>query len=231
MRRNLSTELADSILDILADGHFEPGSRIDIATLGRQLEVSDTPLREALANLAGQGLVERRARLGYFTAPLDERTVRSAYELRATHLSAALSLSPAPSRIRLRALRAHGSALNRHPADPQEVLDLTDAWFLDLVGGCENAVLLAMVRSSLVRVRPLERGRLAAGDAGLDLPSFRRMVESRMAEGDLRAAADALRDCLRADVTRAVEWYVRTRPTASGMRRRKVRGRPLAIGP
>ncbi|MEX0893739.1 MAG: GntR family transcriptional regulator [Gemmatimonadota bacterium] len=225
MRRNLPGELAECVGDRLADGLLAPGSRIDIATLVRELEVSVTPLRETLAYLAGQGLVVQRARFGFFVPPLDERTVRAAYDLRMVHLTAALRLSPAPSRARCRALRSHRPTLFPRSADPQTALDMMDEWFLDLVGGCDNPALQVMVRASLVRVRPFERGRLATGETEIGPWSFRSTVESRLAEGCAGAAAEALWGHLSADATRAADWFRRTRPAAEVVRRAAPPGR------
>lgn len=66
--------LADSVYDILLarlmEGSPEPGEPLNIDALARDLEVSQTPIREALARLESTGLVTRAALKGYRVAPL-----------------------------------------------------------------------------------------------------------------------------------------------------------------
>jgi DNA-binding GntR family transcriptional regulator len=54
----------------LFSGSIEPESSINIDAIARELEVSQTPIREALARLGAVGLVERSAHMGYRAAPL-----------------------------------------------------------------------------------------------------------------------------------------------------------------
>jgi DNA-binding GntR family transcriptional regulator len=66
--------LADSLYEILRDqfinGTRAPGEPLNIAILSRELDVSQTPIREALARLESTGLVHREALRGYRVAPL-----------------------------------------------------------------------------------------------------------------------------------------------------------------
>lgn len=66
--------LADSIYSILfqqiAEGYIKADSPINIDSLARDLDVSPTPIREALARLEATGLVVREALRGYRAAPL-----------------------------------------------------------------------------------------------------------------------------------------------------------------
>jgi DNA-binding GntR family transcriptional regulator len=66
--------LADSLYGILRDqfidGTRAAGEPLNIATLSRELDVSQTPIREALARLEATGLVQREALRGYRVAPL-----------------------------------------------------------------------------------------------------------------------------------------------------------------
>lgn len=69
--------LADTVYHILLnqfmDGSRPPGEPLNIAVLSRELDVSQTPIREALARLERTGLVQREALKGYrVTAPLSE---------------------------------------------------------------------------------------------------------------------------------------------------------------
>src|SRR5699024_7824864 len=68
-RRGLREHVYDSVLDMLLRGETTPGTRLSIDTIARQLDVSPTPVREALVQLERTGLVTRQARQGYRVAP------------------------------------------------------------------------------------------------------------------------------------------------------------------
>ena len=57
-RRSLHEDVADILRDLVLEGHLRPGERISELDLCRKLNVSRTPLREALKVLAGEQLVE-----------------------------------------------------------------------------------------------------------------------------------------------------------------------------
>src|SRR5262245_61848983 len=60
-----------------------PGSRITVDGLVRELEVSHTPIREALGRLEGEGLVVKTHLVGYSAAPqITRRQFEELYELR-----------------------------------------------------------------------------------------------------------------------------------------------------
>jgi len=80
---------------VLADGVYEriralimnhgmaPGARANIDELARELDVSGTPVREALARLESEGLVSRLPRRGYRVAELlTRKEVEDIYGLR-----------------------------------------------------------------------------------------------------------------------------------------------------
>jgi DNA-binding GntR family transcriptional regulator len=70
-RRVLSDDVYDAVLALLIDGEIGPGERANIEGIARELDVSPTPVREALARLESEGLVVKRALKGYTaTAPL-----------------------------------------------------------------------------------------------------------------------------------------------------------------
>lgn len=68
-RVGLRDEVYERILKLLLAGTVEPGTRLGIDTLARQLGVSPTPVREAFVELERTGLVTREALKGYRVAP------------------------------------------------------------------------------------------------------------------------------------------------------------------
>jgi len=68
-RRGLRDHVYERILQLLLSGDAVPGARLSIDTIARQLEVSPTPVREAMVQLERTGLVTREALKGYRVAP------------------------------------------------------------------------------------------------------------------------------------------------------------------
>lgn len=68
-RQVLADHVYEEIFASLIDGELEPGANISIDGLARELNVSPTPVREALARLEATGMVRRVALKGYRVAP------------------------------------------------------------------------------------------------------------------------------------------------------------------
>ncbi|MEU4373899.1 GntR family transcriptional regulator [Pseudonocardia alni] len=68
-RRGLRDHVYERILELLLSGGLEPGTRLGIDTIARDLDVSPTPVREAMVQLERTGLVTREALKGYRVAP------------------------------------------------------------------------------------------------------------------------------------------------------------------
>lgn len=77
-----------------AAGRFVPGEPIVVTELAAEVGLSATPVREALACLAGQGLIERRRGRGYFYPALGPAEIIDLFELQLAYLHAALTLCP-----------------------------------------------------------------------------------------------------------------------------------------
>lgn len=84
-RRGLRDLVYERILEILLTGEISPGERVSIDGLARQLNVSPTPVREALVDLERTGLVDREALRGYrVSPPLDRRQLQELFIARET---------------------------------------------------------------------------------------------------------------------------------------------------
>src|SRR3712207_4453999 len=82
-RQLLGDTVYEAVKALVMDDVLAPGERVSIDRLARELAVSPTPLREALARLESDGLVRKEAMRGYSVAPLlTAREVAELYELR-----------------------------------------------------------------------------------------------------------------------------------------------------
>jgi DNA-binding GntR family transcriptional regulator len=69
-RQVLTDEIYEQIKSLLMDQVIKPGERVSIDGLARTLEVSQTPIREALARLESDELVVRKPLIGYSATPI-----------------------------------------------------------------------------------------------------------------------------------------------------------------
>jgi len=79
----LKSRLYGQLLVDIIIGRLAPGERLDEQALARRYGGGLAGIREALARLALEGLVQRRARVGTIVAPLDLMDARDAFEARA----------------------------------------------------------------------------------------------------------------------------------------------------
>jgi DNA-binding GntR family transcriptional regulator len=66
----LTDTVYETIRRRLVDHEIEPGGKVNINALAQELDVSPTPVREALARLESDGMLVRRSLAGYAAAPL-----------------------------------------------------------------------------------------------------------------------------------------------------------------
>ncbi|GAA4029515.1 GntR family transcriptional regulator [Actimicrobium antarcticum] len=153
-------EISKKIADDIVLGRFEPGSRLDEAMLAGLFGVSRTPVREALKQLAIQGLVVSRPNRGSIVAALTpeqrDRMFEAIGELEAACARhAAIRMSMAE--------RDHLCALH---AQSREAMRAGDADLYDrlnhelhqvIIQACGNPVLIDMALGLRHRIAPFRR--------------------------------------------------------------------------
>lgn len=192
-RRPLREQIRHEILLRLVRGDFPVGGRINEGQLADDLGVSRTPLREALANLAQEGVLELRPNRGYWLSPLTATEVRETYPvIGALEVLALRSSSPADLVAAAPSLLAMADAMVN--ALPEEAAGVDDSWHEDLLRHCPNQRLLMLIRNQKTVVHRyesayfFEKGRIVESAA-----QHRRIAEALQA-GDIDRAATELRD-------------------------------------
>ncbi|WND39535.1 GntR family transcriptional regulator [Streptomyces sp. BB1-1-1] len=83
VRQVLSDSVYEDVKAMVMDHEIAPGARVGIEALARTLNVSPTPVREALARLESDGLVVKRSLSGYrATELLTRQGVEELFEMR-----------------------------------------------------------------------------------------------------------------------------------------------------
>lgn len=147
-RGGLADEVCRKIADDIAMGIFSPGERLDEANLAARFQVSRTPVREALKQLAITGLVANRPNRGSVVAEMTPAQLDQMFEvigeLEATCARhAALRMTEA-ERQRLCELHAQSRiAIQNQDADTYDAVnrDLHTV----IIHGCHNPVLIDII--------------------------------------------------------------------------------------
>lgn len=200
------TVLTDTVYDLIRQrlvGHqIEPGSKVNINALAADLDVSPTPVREALARLEADGLVLKRQMAGYTAAPLlTAREVEELFEMRlllepAAAAHAATRITPADLDILGELLTQMREATT---ATSQEALRLFvhhDAAFHEQIAVSGGNTLMADTLRRLHSHTHLYRLYFGSGAADTTCREHERIVEA-LRETDPDTAAGAMRTHIR----------------------------------
>lgn len=88
--RDPYSEAVNEIRTQIRSGDLVMGEQLTAADVSRTLKLSQTPVREAFARLAGEGLIEERRGSGFFAWRLDAVDLVELYDLQAVYLRAAV---------------------------------------------------------------------------------------------------------------------------------------------
>jgi len=104
-RPTLSESIRDGLVALIVSGELKAGERLIETKIATDFGTSQAPVREALRELEGLGLVESRPRRGRHVLPFVEQTIREAYVVRAALEEAATRLAMLSGRLPLEAMR------------------------------------------------------------------------------------------------------------------------------
>lgn len=82
--RFVGTDAYAEIRNFLLDGDVRPGQRLSHRLLAKELNLSRSPVREALLQLEAEGLIEHRPQSGVYLREISPRDLRELYEIRET---------------------------------------------------------------------------------------------------------------------------------------------------
>ena len=189
-------ELRLQLADEIVRGALPPGAALDETEIAQRFNVSRTPVREALRQLAVSGLVDARAHRGAVVArPSLDRLVgmfEAMAELEALCAGLAAERMPAAARHGLEAIHEELRVLS-HAGNPERFHDINERFHNAIYAGAQNGYIAEMTLSTRVRVQPFRRaqfrnlGRLAKSHLEHD------RVVVAILRGDRTGAAAAMR--------------------------------------
>jgi DNA-binding GntR family transcriptional regulator len=155
-RRNLREQVAHALRAALVAGEMRPGVVYSAPMLAAQFGVSPTPVREAMLDLAKEGLVEAVRNKGFRVVELCDRDLDELIEIRElievpviAGLAGRVSAEDA-ERLRYLADRIVEAA---ESGDILEYIDADRGFHLELLGLAGNAQLVEVVRELRDRAR------------------------------------------------------------------------------
>ncbi|TRW95701.1 FadR family transcriptional regulator [Paracoccus sp. M683] len=226
-RPTLVVRVQDSLRARIADGQFAPGDRLPSeAQLTREFGVSRTVVREAIAALRSDGLVEPRQGAGVFVleppvtpalpfADLDLARVSSLIEMLELRAAvegdaaglAALRRSPAQEEVIVDAF----DRLRRLAAEGQPTADADFAFHLAIADASNNPRFSELLR--LLGTTLIPRRAANAGADPLVAPEYARVLDAEheailkaIQDGDETAARQAMRRHLKNSQARYREY-------------------------
>ncbi len=151
----LTEKLRESIAESIFSGVLKPGEPLDDRALAQQYQTSRTPVREALLQLAGEGLVDVVPRSGMSVAQLDQRELISMMEVVSELEGVAARLAArrmsSEARRRLEAIHASNAPhVERHDVDAYRLGNT--AFHEEIYAGCANALLARQIRELRRRI-------------------------------------------------------------------------------
>ncbi|WP_280218485.1 GntR family transcriptional regulator [Nocardia neocaledoniensis] len=105
METEILDPLVDALYGLIRTGELSPGQRVDQRAVSERLNVSRTPLREALRALAADGILVRTHNAGYDVAKLSAADLLQYYSIRTFLETEALRTIEWPNEEQLMALK------------------------------------------------------------------------------------------------------------------------------
>ncbi|HEX9068815.1 MAG TPA: GntR family transcriptional regulator [Ktedonobacterales bacterium] len=151
----------------IVSGELAPGERVQDQELARRMEVSRTPVREALQRLEEEGLIETRRGSSTRVAPIDSQTIRATFPVVAVlHALATRLATPALTEADITDLERANAALAKALTAGEtiraiEADDQFHAVFIQRSGNGELAVTLGRLMPKVRRLEVAQFGSLA----------------------------------------------------------------------
>ena len=151
--RTLRELVQEQIIEDIVKGRRAPGERIVETELSEAYGVSRGPIREALRDLGGQGLVVFESNRGAYVATLTRKEIRELYEIRLELEALAARLGAASAgEETVRCMAELLEQMNAAIDEPREWLRLNNAFHLTLYEASGRVVLCTMIRDLMTRM-------------------------------------------------------------------------------
>lgn len=153
-RLSLRDQVRDELVAWLGSGRLQPGARLEEERLSRALGVSRTPVREALASLVADGLVEAVPHRGFRVPALSAGHVQDLFPVAGSLEALAVRLSGPGVRELAAPLEEINARLALEHLTPRQRHELDRRWHAALVSRNPNRSLAEMLDRVKDRLAP-----------------------------------------------------------------------------
>jgi len=192
----ISDQLREKIEEQIATGELPPGSSLDEATLVEQHGVSRTPVREALIQLAAEGLIEIRPRRGAVVTSIGPTRLMEMFEVMAEleAMCGRLAARRMSDAQRKALMAAHEACEDARSKDDSDAYFYCNEQFHSAIyAGSQNLFLIEQTSQLQRRLRPYRRLQLRVRNRmGASFKEHLSVVKAIIA-GDADATEKALR--------------------------------------
>jgi DNA-binding GntR family transcriptional regulator len=197
---SLSDVVYETIRDAIVNRTIPPGARVTETGLAKQLDVSKTPVREALLKLREIGLIEPHGARGGRVVLPSPIAIRNAYEARlALEMFAAQTAArraSADDKARIEAIAL--ACLERAEAGDLDGFKAYDAEFHEaVVRSTDNPRLVSMVIDTVALVTALRRRDVPRAQISIECARAHVGIAAAITAGDDDAAASKMAEHLR----------------------------------
>lgn len=143
----MSHVVYEAIRDAIVEGRYEAHEKLVQEQVAEDLDVSRTPVRDALNRLAHEGLVSWTPGLGYLVNPLSDEDINEVFQVR--ERLEVLALELACGRLdRVQVARIRTLVEDMEAADPTDAsaqFDLNRRFHQAMIEPCGNRLLLSIL--------------------------------------------------------------------------------------
>jgi DNA-binding GntR family transcriptional regulator len=190
----MSDRLREQIEELIATGQLAPGSALDEVALAERFGVSRTPVREALIQLAAEGLVQSRPRRGAVVSSVGPARLLEMFEVMAE--LEALCARQAARRMTAseqETLVAAHRGCEAARGDPDAYFYANERFHALIYAGSHNGFLAEEAAALQRRLRPYRRLQLRVRNRMARSFTEHEAVVDALLAGDADRAADAMR--------------------------------------
>jgi DNA-binding GntR family transcriptional regulator len=192
LKASLTDKAHNQIKEWVVRYHLKPGARLHVSDLAHALQMSQTPVREALSMLEKEHLIEREPQKGFRVSSLSIQGVEDLYDLRialevlaARQAAIRMTLS---DRNRIARLLAEVGRLMKN-GNKQRMLELEQDFHVVILDASENKPLAEMGRAILDRIWIIQNINLLTTDHLSDAHPQHLKVFEAIKNGDANKAA------------------------------------------
>ncbi len=192
----LHATVIERLRDMIVEGELATGERLHDANLAATLNVSRTPIREAIKLLATEGLVDLLPGRGARVSDLSIDDIMELFETIAgvERYACELATERMSERDLDRLRRTHERMARHHAAgERQPYFKLNHEIHLAIVAASKNATLKAIHASLMSRARRARYVALASHARWMEAMTEHELLMAAMAERDARRAGEIMR--------------------------------------